>query len=303
MYHYQAFGLAIQSELAFPDLLSSTHIESNVLNRITIQFGQANPIDFTTSGLFYQVSDDALWLNVPNIARFLVIHGKQIIINPVSGIDEDSIRLFILGFCMGALLIQRHLFLLRGNAVKIEDYCISFVGHSGVGKSTLAGALLKRGYSILADDICAINTSGHVIPSFPQIKLWSDAAEQLNIATQHLRKIRPAIEKFAFPLEQQFHHAPLPLKIVYVLNTHNKDAFSVTDIHGQQKLMLLQKNMYLGQHFKGHTQERNRFLQSAKISNQIALARIMRPTEGFQLNELVHLIENDLMKRGLFHAS
>ena len=44
----------------------------------------------------------------------------------------------------------------------------------------MAASLAKRGYSILADDVCAINADGEILPSFPQIKLWADAAKQLS---------------------------------------------------------------------------------------------------------------------------
>ena len=78
----------------------------------------------------------------------------------------------------------------------------------GSGKSTLSGAFFNRGYSILADDICAINNEGSVLPSFPQIKLWADVAKKLIINTQTLKKIRPNVDKFALPLKKQFISSP-----------------------------------------------------------------------------------------------
>ena len=304
MYDYYAFALSIRSELAFPELLPCSHAASPDLN---ITFGDVSVQGLgspnQSKGLFYQVTESELWLHVPNVARFLISHGNQITIDPIAGADEDSIRVFVLGSCMGALLMQRDLFLLHGNAIKVGDHCISFVGHSGAGKSTLSGAFFKRGYSILADDVCAVSTTGHVMPSFPQIKLWFDAAKQLNIDTQALRRIRPLIEKFAVPLAQQFQPDALPLKVVYVLNPNNKDEFNFSTITGMQKLQPLQANTYRKNYLAGPDKKRAHFQRCSQLASQISLVRINRPNDGFKLDELVNLIQQDLTARGLHHAS
>ena len=301
MYNYRAFNLPIQSELKFPELLPLS-CPINTDEAITITWGEVSAEGLgaaPTKGLYYQATTTELWLHVPNIARFLIRHGKHIIIDPVSGIDEDSVRLFILGSCMGALLMQRNLLLLHGNAVKIEERCITFVGHSGAGKSTLSGAFFKRGYSILADDICAITPQGDVLPSFPQVKLWFDTAHHLGIDTTTLRKIRPAIEKFAIPLKGQFHQNTLPLKVVYVLNSHNKDDFDFEPINGMHKLLPLQNHTYRKSYLKGLAKDRTHFAQCADLAKQIDLVRITRPHDGFKLDELVELVLQDLQCRGM----
>lgn len=301
MYSYYAFALTISSELAFPELLACSHSTSP---DVTIKWGEVSPQGLGIStGLFYQATEAALWLHVPNVARFLISNGNQITIDPVKGVDEDSIRVFILGSCMGALLMQRDLFLLHGNAIKIGNQCISFVGHSGAGKSTLSAAFFKRGYSILADDVCAVGLDGQVRPSFPQIKLWFDAAKQLNIDTQALRRIRPLLEKFAVPLADQFHREALPLKMVYVLHAHNKNEFNMTAMTGMQKLQPLRVNTYRKNYLKGLAKDRGHFKQCAQIASQIGVARINRPNDGFKLDELVDLIKHDLTERGLHHVS
>lgn len=198
--------------------------------------------------------------------------------------------------------MQRDLFLLHGNAIKMGDHCISFVGHSGAGKSTLSGAFFKRGYSILADDVCAVNANGQVVPSFPQIKLWFDAAKQLNIDTAALRKIRPSIEKFAVPLAQQFHTTPLPLKMVYVLHAHNKDEFNFTAMTGMQKVQPLRMNTFRKNYLNGLNKKQSHFKQCAQIASRIGVVHINRPNDGYKLDELVGLIEHDLTTRGLHHV-
>jgi hypothetical protein len=303
MYTYYAFAIKINSELAFPELLVCSN---SALPDLTIKYGEVSPLGLDSphqsKGLFYQASASALWLSVPGVARFLITSGNQIIIDPVEGIDDDSLRVFILGSCIGALLMQRDLFLLHGNAIKMGDHCISFVGHSGAGKSTLSGAFFKRGYSILADDVCAVNAHGQVVPSFPQIKLWFDAAKQLNIDTTALRKIRPSIEKFAVPLAQQFHPDPLPLRMVYVLHAHNKEEFNFTAVTGMQKVQPLRMNTFRKNYLNGLNKKNSHFKRCAQIASLIGVVHINRPNDGYKLDELVGLIEDDLTTRGLHHG-
>lgn len=301
MYKYSAFQLVIHSQIYCPELLGNFNDISTAYD-VLITIGKVDSEGLNqplNRGLFYQANSQMFWLKVPNVARFLVSNGKYITIDPFPGIDEESIRVFLLGSCMGALLMQRDLFLLHGNAIKIGNHCISFAGNSGIGKSTLSGAFFKRGYSILADDVCAINQLGHVQPSFPQIKLWFDAAKHLDIDTQSLRRIRPNIEKFAVPLGLQFHPTPLSLKVVYILNSHNKDDFLFTNFSGMKKLQPLQQNTYRKAYLKGMDKENSYFNQCGRIASQVALVNIMRPQDGFKLDNLVDLIEADVQTRGV----
>lgn len=305
MYYYQAFKLPIVSELSFPELLPIAQPKASNPNQISIKFAEVSAQGLqtsTTNGLYYQANESELWLTIPGIARFLVSHGNQILVHPLGNTDEDTLRVFLLGSCMGALLMQRNLFLLHGNAIKMGEHSIAFAGHSGAGKSTVSGAFYKRGYSILADDVCAISSEGHVMPSFPQIKLWQDAATHLGIETKCLRKIRPRIEKFAVPLEHQFYSETLPLKLIYILQVHNKDEFNFELIDGVKKLRPLQNNSYRKVYLKGLAKEKTHFLRTAQLANQTLVVSITRPTHQFKLDELMTLIKEDLTSRGLGHA-
>ena len=86
------------------------------------------------------------------------------------------LRLYILGTCMGAILMQRKILPLHGSAVDIDGKVYAIVGDSGAGKSTLASALLKHGYQLVSDDVIAVsltheNPIPFVTPSYPQQNL------------------------------------------------------------------------------------------------------------------------------------
>jgi len=188
---------------------------------------------------------------------------------------------------------------LHANAIKIGDACVSFSGYSGAGKSTLSGAFMQRGYSVLADDVCAINQAGHVMPSFPQIKLWADSSQKLAIETDAFRRIRPNIEKFAVPLEQQFYTENLPLKVLYILNSHNQDTFEFESIEGMHKMLPLKNNTYRHHYLKGLGKTNKHLKHVGSLASQVDVVRITRPKTGFQLETLVDLIQADLLERGV----
>ena len=302
MYNYRAFELTIQSELPFRELLSHSSTEQDA-RQIRIIFSTVSPNGLLESPslktAFYEATSTEFWLHIPQVARFLITNGNQIHIDPLPESDEDSIRLFVLGSCMGALLMQRDLLLLHGNAIKIGNQCISFIGDSGAGKSTLSGAFFKRGYSILADDVCAVNYFGKVLPSFPQIKLWADAASQLMINTQTLKKIRPTLDKFAVPLKQQFHNKATPLKMVYLLETHNEKEISMKTLEGMEKCHALQHHVYRKQYLSNRAREHLCFKQCMMLASKIELVRIKRPVNEFKLDTLLNQIKIDLMTRGI----
>ncbi len=300
MHYYHAFGLNIKSELLLPDVLVASKAFN--ISDLVIKFGEVDLDGLpqaASDGAFYQSSTNAFWLNVPDIARYLVTDGNQIIIHANNRRDEDSIRVFLLGSCMGALLMQRDLFLLHANAIKVGGHCVSFSGRSGIGKSTLSAAFMRRGYSILADDVCAINASQEVIPSFPQIKLWADASQKLAVQTKSLRKIRPNVDKFSVPLKATFHTCNLPLKVLYVLAAHNQDKVELKAFEGLKKILPLKNNTYRYPYLNGLGKTNVHLKHIGALASKISVVQVSRPKSGFQLDALVALIEDDLLKRGL----
>ena len=83
MYLYHAFQLNIQSAIKLPELLTCTK-NINITPDVMIEFGtvsQTGLSEAVTQGAFYQSNSDELWLDVPNVARYLITHGNRIIID------------------------------------------------------------------------------------------------------------------------------------------------------------------------------------------------------------------------------
>jgi len=153
-YKYQAFGLVFESEFLLLNLLSS---EKKADIEILLEKTPQNIKTPERKGVLFEASQNELLLKVNNIANYYVKDGKKIIIEKHNSSSNKEVELFLMGPVLGALFHQRGILPIHGSAIKINNFCIIISGVSGVGKSTLAAAFLKKKYKILADDISIIN--------------------------------------------------------------------------------------------------------------------------------------------------
>jgi hypothetical protein len=290
---YTAYNLSIHSDIALPELLPE-QVEPGSPPDVQIRLSPITPVglpDGQQLGPFLWANHDSLWLHVPRIARFLIQDGHTILIDPESGIDEDSIRVFLLGSALGALLSQRGHLVLHGNAIRVGEQCMVCVGQSGAGKSTLAAGFMQRGYEVLADDVVPVDKACHALPGFPRIKLWQDVADKLHIETGNLRRIRPEIAKFNYPLGQQFSQKPLPVRWIYILGSENSSNICISAINGMQRFLPLRNNTYRVRFLQGMTLQAKHMQLCGKLAGQIRLASVSRPKSGFELEALIdHLL-------------
>lgn len=295
-YFYNCYDLAIESEMALSEMVASPDRPKTVDARITQSAVNPDGLEGAEQiGPFMWATPTDLQLHVPDVARFLVSNGNSIVFDPAPGIDEDSVRVFMLGSALGALLFQRGYLVLHGNAVQIGDGCIICVGQSGAGKSTLAAAFMQRGYKLLADDVVPIDHNCLAIPGFPRIKLWQDAADKLEIDTSALTKIRPDMEKFNLPITDNFVSKPLPVKHIYILRSDDdENGFSSTPIKGLQKFPALHANTYRQKFLDSMDLRPDHLNLCGKLAGQTPITRVVRPRLGFEVDQLVDHILADL---------
>jgi hypothetical protein len=164
MYHYIAYGLGFQSELVLPELVTS-----QVTPNVIVRLGEVDP------DRYQKVGQSRLFTAETEVGKFFIMDGNEIVVQPISGVEEAQLRLFLLGPVLAVLLRQRGLLVLHASAVTVEARVVAFLGDAGWGKSTLSGAFQARGYSLMTDDILAIRIASEqpmVLPGIPQAKLW-----------------------------------------------------------------------------------------------------------------------------------
>lgn len=278
MYQYFCYGLHIASELEMPELrVAHSPSSPDVLIRLGSLSSNGLDESLRQNGNLW-IGNNVLRLHVPEVARFEISDGKQIIVDALPAASPGDVRLFLQGSALGAMLHQRGHLVLHGNAIRFGDACMVCVGHSGSGKSTLAATLLQHGHDILADDVTPITSGNLALPGFPRIKLWQDAANNLGISTAPLTRILHRMDKYNLPLSvEETTDTPLPIRWVYVLEWSDVSELTFVPVEGAARFALLREHTYRLHYLKGGERLQQHMMQCAQLSRHIQLVRVLRP--------------------------
>jgi hypothetical protein len=201
----------------------------------------------------------------------------------------------LLGTAFGALLHQQGRLPLHASAVGMEGAAIALCGHSGVGKSTLAAALHRRGLPVLCDDVgvVVLNADGEVLfyPGFPRIKLWRDALEHFELDADLLTPDWAAAEKYHLQLHDMFHRQPLPLRrICFLAKAAADDGAAVRPLDGARGIPLLIDNIYRPRLMRRLGGLHAYFRRCARIADTVALCRFTRPWSLARMEESLDVL-------------
>ena len=234
---------------------------------------------------FLQMARGDLRLSIDDIGCFRITGGERIAWHRQhSGVSDQDISTFLLGSAVGALLIQRGIFVLHGNALEKDGKAIVCMGHSGAGKSTLAYALMQQGWRLLADDLVAVSPDGRVLPGIPRIKLWHDAAKAFGLDPDRLPPIRQGMNKYLL-MGDALQRAPqsAPLQAMYLIHQHrpdtaDPDAGQISRITSQKTAALRLRNQAFRPRFvRGLGQEGPNFMALAMLQQRVPLATLPLP--------------------------
>jgi hypothetical protein len=216
---YRVSGLAVASEIDLPGLIAG---EPGGAPQVTIRRGEV-PESLpqpTATGPTWQIAGKQFLLRIPDIARFLLNDGSEIVVAAESEATDADLSIFTLGGAFGILLHQREQVVLHGSAVRVGDKAVLFCGPSGAGKSTMAAALVQRGYPLVSEDVCVVTTSESgmplVHPDGRQLKLWAQSINKLDLAGRRGERVRASLEKFYVDAHDAFGE-PLALGAIYAL--------------------------------------------------------------------------------------
>lgn len=300
--YYRLFGLRVVSSYAIPHLHeirnppgpADIHIHMGAVPATL-----ANPV---IRKVFYQIRGNTWLMTAERIAgaRFLVRDGCEIVVERVDQNHNDVLGLFMLGSCMGALLLQRGSVSLHGNTLATEKGAIVLAGPISAGKSSLSLALLDHGYHLLSDDLSAVELTDDdtllVQPGYPRLKLWADTCQRFGIDTNTLSRIRPELEKFYYPVEKAFCTESLPLHSMYLLTPAPRDEPTLEPLTGVNKLKELQAQLFKVPFTEAQRNWPWLFGQMTAIARQTRICLLRRPKDGFQVDELAELILEDLTR-------
>ena len=217
-----------------------------------------------------------------------------------------KLRLYILGTCMGAILMQRKILPLHGSVIAIDGKAYAIVGDSGAGKSTLASAFLKRGFGLLTDDVIAVSFSEDgipfVTPSYPQQKLWSESLDHFGMESSNYQPLIDREDKFAIPVVSQFVEEPLPLAGIFELVKGDYDGIAIQPIGNLEGLFKLYYHTYRNFFLERSGLMEWHFQTTTKMMNKIEFYQLQRPITAFTAHDLTDLILDTIKKEEPVYA-
>lgn len=287
MYTYSIFNLILSSEISLPELpevIGETDVvlRLNKLNRS----GRRLDSDLNFRG------------RISNLLSFSVYKGQEIDIEIEHHSDPDLVKSAIYGPILSILLRQKNFLVLHGSCVSSKKRNIAFIGRSKSGKSTLAEAFFKQGYSVITDDILAIDFNSskpQLAPSIPRIKLWPDSAMAMGYDPKLLPVINHQSQK-RFHLLQYNKHSNQILSSIYFLDKGpdiNIKKLSFRDAF--LKLLKCSKGTALNNplYVKSH------FNYCSSLLKAVPIYSLQRPIDFSVLNEVIDNIrthENQVQK-------
>ncbi|CAA7615400.1 HPr kinase [Candidatus Terasakiella magnetica] len=209
-------GLRVVSDFPLPELppwVGDDRPADMVIRRGKVPSALPDLVRQTPFAQF--AADGTARFEIADVGAFLIRGGCEVVLAPRLPDDAPDIGLFLLGSVFGFLCHQRGLLPLHASCVEVDGRAIAFAGPSGVGKSTLAAALLAQGWRLLSDDVTVVDLGrALVLPSFPRQKLWQDSLEALALSPGRRLRSGMTMEKFEVWQEAGFRDHPLKLAAV-----------------------------------------------------------------------------------------
>lgn len=294
---YSAYGLNIASGLACPELRPGGGTPDVVIRFDSVP--EALP-EARGGGVCYQATARQFLLTVPGVAKYLVSDGREICVERMANASNDDVRWFLLGPVLGALLHQRGQLVFQGSAIETVGGAVALLGHSGEGKSTWAALFHQRGCPVMADDLCVVapDDAGELLiqPGFPQLNLWPDACQKMDLPLEPMRRVRPPLEKVALRLDANSAARPLPLRRLYVLHMTNYPVAQFHELRGAEKLIALVNHTYRAGYVAAMGRAGAHFRLCERVARQLPVIGVDLPRHPFPPEELVARFEEDFQR-------
>ncbi|MBN2752095.1 MAG: hypothetical protein JXQ84_05240 [Rhodospirillaceae bacterium] len=292
---YSLCGWRVHSTLSLPELLPWVGpCDADVDVAFADEAIDADLVAAARGRYLYVTDDGAVLLQLPGRFRILTRGGVRV------SVDADPLgaasgwRPFVLGAGLYHLCHQRNLFPLHAACLRIGERVVAIAGHSGMGKSTLAAVLNRRGHGLLSDDtvVLDVNSADGVtlLPSFPRLRLWQDVVKALDLTACPAIPVREGLAKYALEIGGGFDPAPMRLDAVILLE--EGDGPVLHDVAPTAAVPLLQAYVHRPRLIELLGRQAAVFAQSAAIAGRVRVLRLERPLRFDVLEAVAALIES-----------
>jgi hypothetical protein len=303
--HYRIGGLLVESSLALQGAIPAAPGAPDVV----VHLGEAPRTlpEAVIVGPNWVASADTFLLSVPNVARYLIVGGREIRIELEPGVELDDALVYLLGTAFGLLQHQRGRMVLHASAVAVGEKAALFSGPSGAGKSTLAAALNQRGYACVSDDVCGIDFSSGapvVLPDGRMLKLWSDAVGHLEMGERQGPAIRRQLDKFYIEPQSTAVDRSLAVAAVYMLRVAGPERKAgVSRLGNADAAVILRRNAYRPNVIKKIGLEGAYLGWSSGLQRHAGVFSLTRPFDLAAMPEVIGWLEDHWRTLGILPAA
>ena len=226
---YSLYGLSLDSPLVLPCRGANGQRGAP---RVRLKSGKAARFERLRSAFprqpgckqwfrYRRLRDGAAYLRWEGLFEFLVsANGRHIEYRSLARTAHETFATYLLGQVLSFSLLAFGDEPLHGTAVVVKGKAVAFLGDCGYGKSTLGAAFLRRGHSLLTDDLLALKPDGAgyaAHPGIPRIKLFPGVSRRV-LRVGDGTPVNPGTSKLILPLgSDQACPNQVPLAALYVL--------------------------------------------------------------------------------------
>ncbi|MEP0548320.1 MAG: serine kinase [Rhodothermales bacterium] len=287
MFSYRAYTLTIHSDIKLAGLpLGAGPPDATIVRR---RLSEAELSASSREGLSRgRIYDDL---------EFLIEDGTRMVIDMRAPMGDDLLCSYVLGPLLSILLRQRGLFVVHACCVARDGEAIGFLGESGWGKSTLTEFFCQRGYSLVTDDVLAVDlTAGerpHAVPGYPHIRLLPGAGGSLMGDFQALPLVFEGGLKRLL-VRDEMPETPLPLKKLYLLNEDYAPAHAITPLSASEVVRRLIRHTRVMHVMTSPPVLAHHLGQCSELVRSVPISELHRKASFAALPALFDLVERDL---------
>jgi hypothetical protein len=296
-YKYYMMGLNILSEIELPGLISTsdTFDVKIILNKFNVieKDSQENRNYFILKNLDFVC-------NFINVAKFKITGGNLIQVDLCEQADMELANVYLLGICMGVLLIQKEMVAMHGSSIVIDNQAVIITGRCGAGKSALSAALRLKGYKILSDDISPVMAldSGEIMsaPAFPRQRICHDTAVKLGIDINKLEKACTKDMKYNVDISVEFLKHPIELFGIIQVMPGDVEDVVLTKLNSLEKLELIKSNIFCKELFSQIDFPPSFFKKVINLAKKVHTYQLKRPEGRFTTERQIEVIVEEIAR-------
>lgn len=242
-------------------------------------------------------------LRFPQTADFY-LYQDRILCHPAGPERQEALELHFLGDVLAFWLEKWGIPALHSAGLAGTKSAVAFVADSGGGKSTLAATMMRAGFSLLADDIVAIEQRGssfYARPGYPQLRLWPTEAQYFLGSCKELDTVRPSSAKQRVPVGLcgigSFCDAARPLGCIYLpkrLDSHAGGRIEIMPVSPREGFIELVRNSFSPRLVEAAGLQSHRLSLFAELSKTVPIRRLTYPGGMEYLSQVQEAILQDL---------